>query len=98
MPMLTSSRVTGAVLSLRACLPGPRIGTSESTDGATLEKAPLHTFATPRAALQAGLESFRSGDTASAIEALKNAASGGERWRNGGSPKFMPVLPAPRKR
>jgi len=79
MSMLTSSRVTGVVLfSLAACLPGSRMGAFEGTDGATVEKAPLRTFTTPRAALQAGLEGFRSGDTASAIEELKYAASGGE--------------------
>jgi len=78
MSMLTSSRVTGAVLfSLAACLPGSRIGAFEGTDSAKVESAPLQTFATPRAALQSGLEDFRSGDTASAIEALKFAASGG---------------------
>jgi hypothetical protein len=43
-----------------------------------VEQAPLRTFTTPRAALQAGLEGFRSGDTASAIEELKYGASGGE--------------------
>jgi uncharacterized protein len=71
--------VTGVVLfGLAACLAGSHIGAFEATDGATVEKAPLRTFTTPRAALQAGLERFRSGDTASAIEALKYAASGGE--------------------
>jgi TPR repeat protein len=79
MSMLTSSRVTGVVLfSLTACLPGSRMDAFEGTDGATVEQAPLRTFTTPRAALQAGLEGFRSGDTASAIEELKYAASGGE--------------------
>ena len=69
--------VTGVVLfGLAACLAGSHIG--EATDGATVEKTPLRTFTTPRAALQAGLERFRSGDPASAIEALKYAASGGE--------------------
>jgi hypothetical protein len=66
------------LLSLAACLPGSRIGAFEGTDGATVEKAPLQTFATPRAALQAGLESVRSGNATSAVEALKYAASGGE--------------------
>ena len=79
MPMLTFSRISGVVLfGLAACLPGSRIGAFEGADGASVEKAPLQTFATPRAALQAGLERFRSGDPASAIEALKYAASGGE--------------------
>jgi hypothetical protein len=45
---------------------------------AAVERAPLQTFATPRAALQAGLEGFRSGDAATGIEALKYAAAGGE--------------------
>jgi uncharacterized protein len=71
--------VTGVVLfGLAACLAGSHIGAFEATDGATVEKTPLRTFTTPRAALQAGLERFRSGDPASAIEALKYAASGGE--------------------
>ena len=91
--MLTSNRVAGIVLfSLAACLPGTRIGAFEGTDGARVDKAPLQTFATPRAALQAGIEVFRSGgDASSAIEALKFAARGGKRWRGGSSPKFMPM-------
>ncbi|TPV97472.1 MAG: Secretory immunoglobulin A-binding protein EsiB [Beijerinckiaceae bacterium] len=77
--MLTPSRLTGVVLfSLAVCLPGTRIDAFEAADGAAAEKTPLQAFATPRAALQAGLESVRSGDTASAIEALKYAARGGE--------------------
>jgi uncharacterized protein len=77
--MLTFSRISGVVLfGLAACLPGSRIGAFEGVDGASVEKAPLQTFATPRAALQAGLEGFRSGNTTSAIEALKYAAAGGE--------------------
>jgi TPR repeat protein len=79
MSMLTSRRFIGVVLlSLAACLPGSRIGAFEGADGARVEKAPLPAFATPRAALQAGIEGFRSGDTTSAIDALKYAASGGE--------------------
>jgi uncharacterized protein len=71
--------VTGVVLfGLAACLAGSHIGAFEATDGATVEKTPLRTLTTPRAALQAGLERFRSDDPASAIEALKYAASGGE--------------------
>jgi TPR repeat protein len=60
------------------CFSGWRPAWRVPTDGATVEKTPLRTFTTPRAALQAGLERFRSGDPASAIEALKYAASGGE--------------------
>src|SRR2546430_3388585 len=79
MPMLTSSRISGVVLfGLAACLPWSRIGAFEGGEGARVEKAPLQTFATPRAALQAGLEGFRSGNATSGIEALKYAAAGGE--------------------
>jgi hypothetical protein len=79
MPMLTFSRISGVVLfGLAACLPGSHIGAFEGADGASIEKAPLQTFATPRAALQAGLEGFRSGNATSAIEALKYAAARGE--------------------
>ena len=59
MPMLTFSRVSGVVLfGLAACLPGARTGAFEATDGAAVEKAPLQTFATPRAALQAASKGF----------------------------------------
>ena len=79
MSLLMSSCVTGVVLfGLAACLSNSRIGAFEGVDGARVEKAPLQTFATPRAALQAGLEGFRSGDAATGIEALKYAAAGGE--------------------
>ena len=79
MPMLTSSRISGVVLfGLTACLPGSRSGAFEGGEGARVEKAPLQAFATPRAALQAGLEGFRSGNATSGIEALKYAAAGGE--------------------
>jgi TPR repeat protein len=81
--MLTSNHLTGIVLfSLVACLPGTRIGAFEGTDGARMnrmDKVPLPAFATPRAALLAGIDGFRSGgDAASAIAALKFAAKGGE--------------------
>jgi hypothetical protein len=76
--MLTSSRVTGILLfGLAACVPG-RIGAFESAESARVEKAPLQTYATPRAALRAGLEGVRAGDAAAAVEALKYAAAGGE--------------------
>jgi uncharacterized protein len=79
MPTLTSSRISGvALFALAACLPGSCIGAFESGEGASVEKAPLPAFATPRAALQAGLEGFRSGNATSGIEALKYAAAGGE--------------------
>ncbi|MGH6850010.1 MAG: tetratricopeptide repeat protein [Methylocella sp.] len=89
MSMLTSSRIAAVMLFvLAACAPASRIGALEATEGgavgAAVEKAPLQSFATPRAALQAGLEGFRSGNGTSAIEALKYAAAGGEmlaRWK-----------------
>ena len=76
MSVMTANCVTGVVLfGLAACLSSSRIGAFEGVDGARVEKAPLQTFATPRAALQEG---FRSGDAATGIEALKYAAAGGE--------------------
>lgn len=80
MSMLTSNRVTAIVLfCLAVSLPGTRIGAFEGIDGAGMDKAPLKTFGTPRAAPQAGMDGFRAGgDAASAIEALKFAAKGGE--------------------
>ncbi|HET6376771.1 MAG TPA: tetratricopeptide repeat protein [Methylocella sp.] len=76
--MLTSSRLTGIILfGLAACVPG-RIGAFESAESARVEKAPLQTYATPRAALRAGLEGVRAGDATAAVEALKYAAAGGE--------------------
>jgi hypothetical protein len=53
MSMLTFNRISGVVLfGLAACLPGSRIGAFEGAEGASVEKARLQTFATPRAALQ----------------------------------------------
>ena len=47
MSMLTFSRISGVVLfGLAACLPGSRIGAFEGAEGASVEKAPLQTFAT----------------------------------------------------
>lgn len=54
-----------------------------STDVAAVTK-PLPIFKNPQAALRAGLEDFRTGDSRSAIAALKYAAAGGEslaRWK-----------------
>ncbi|MGH6841611.1 MAG: tetratricopeptide repeat protein [Methylocella sp.] len=77
--MPTSSRIAGIVLfGLAACVPASRIGALEVTEGGAVEKAPLQPFATPRAALRAGLEGFRSGDAVSAIDALSYAAARGE--------------------
>jgi TPR repeat protein len=58
-------------------LDGP--GTSAST-------RPLPIFKNPRQALQAGLDSYRSGNATNSVEALKYAANGGEslaRWKLG---------------
>ena len=54
-----------------------------STDVAPTNK-PLPIFKNPQAALRAGLEDFKIGDSRSAIEALEYAAAGGEslaRWK-----------------
>lgn len=77
--MQISSRSAGIILlglGLYATATG--VGAFEATDSARVEKAALETYATPRAALKAGLEGFGLGDSASAIEALKIAAEGGE--------------------
>jgi uncharacterized protein len=77
--MLTSRRITGVVLfGLAAFLPATQIGAFEGTESARVERAPPQPFATPGAALQAGLQDVRSGDTASALDALNYAASRGE--------------------
>jgi uncharacterized protein len=57
-------------------------GTPQSAESA--DKTPLQIFKNPEAALRAGLEDFRSGDSRSGLEALKYAAAGGEslaRWK-----------------
>ncbi len=48
--------------------------------------APLKLFSDPRAALRSGIETYRRGDVAKSIPALKYAANGGEplaRWKLG---------------
>lgn len=77
--MLTFSRIAAlAFLGLAASLWGTHIRALEGADGAAADKAPMKLYQTPRAALRAGLEDFRSGNSGSAIEALKYAAAGGE--------------------
>lgn len=76
-----------AVFGVAASWPGAApLSALEGVNGTAAEnKTPL-TFTTPRAALKAGLEDFRSGDSVSAIAALKYAAAGGEalaQWRLG---------------
>lgn len=86
MSLLTSSRIAAfALLGLAASVSVTHIRALEAADGAVaVEKAPKHMYKTPRAALRAGLEEFRSGASDSAIVALKYAAAGGEplaRWK-----------------
>src|SRR2546429_315493 len=77
--MLTSSRLAGIILlGLGLYEPGAGAATFEAGDGARVEKAPLQIYPTPHAALRAGLEGFRLGDSERAVEALKYAAEGGE--------------------
>ncbi len=57
-----------------------------SSDVAATNKAPLPIFKNPQAALRAGLNDFKAGDSRSGLEALKYAAAGGEslaRWKLG---------------
>lgn len=58
-------------------------GTTQ-TAAATDKTTPLQIFKDPEAALRAGLEDFKSGDSRSGLEALKYAADAGEslaRWK-----------------
>jgi uncharacterized protein len=72
---LTSSRIAGIILlGFGLYAPATRVAAFEAADGAQVEKAPLKTYAT----LNPGLEGFSLGDSATAIEALKVAAAGGE--------------------
>jgi len=57
-------------------------GTTQTA--ATADKTPLQIFKNPQAALRAGLEDFKTGDSRSGLEALKYAAAAGEllaRWK-----------------
>jgi TPR repeat protein len=57
-------------------------GTPQSST--SVDKMPLQIFKDPEAALRAGLEDFKTGDSRSGLEALKYAAAGGEslaRWK-----------------
>ncbi len=63
-----------------ACIPASDIRALEGADSSAAgdKAAASHSYRNPRAALQAGLEDFRSGASDSAIAALKYAAAGGE--------------------
>ncbi len=77
----------GAAILLAATILGPGRtvafdGTPQSAESA--DKTPLQIFKNPEAALRAGLEDFRSGNSRSGLQALKYAAAGGEslaRWK-----------------
>jgi uncharacterized protein len=83
--MLTSRGVSSIlILGVGLYAPACCAAAFEGADGARVEKAPLQEYQTPRAALRAGLEGFRGGNAANAIEALKYAAAGGEilaKWK-----------------
>src|ERR1700757_2471682 len=77
MSMRTSSRIAGILIfGFGLSVACAHAATFEAGDGARVEKVP---YPNPQAALRAGIEGFRSGDPAAAIEALKYAAGGGER-------------------
>ena len=78
--MRTSSRIAGIfIFGLGLFLPCAHAATFEAGDRARVEKTPLPSYPNPQAALRAGIEGFRAGDPAAAVEALKYAAAGGER-------------------
>ncbi|PNG26636.1 tetratricopeptide repeat protein [Methylocella silvestris] len=69
-----------ALFGLAASVPVATIRAFEGAESAAAQDKAIVSpaFKTPRAALQAGLEDFRSGASDSAIAALKYAAAGGE--------------------
>ncbi len=80
MYMRTCSQIAGTIIfGLGLWGLSARAVTFEAGDRPRVEKAPLQAYATPQAALKAGIEGFRTGDSTAAIEALKYAAAGGER-------------------
>lgn len=80
MSLLWLSRLGAiALFGLAASLPAANIRALESAGNAAGESAALaKPYKTPRAALQAGLDDFRSGASDAALSALTYAASGGE--------------------
>jgi len=73
-------------LGLIVLVPAQHTYAFDGSDAVASDKAPFRSFKNPQAALQAGLEGFRTGDHHSALEALKYAAAGGEslaRWKLG---------------
>jgi TPR repeat protein len=83
MPTFRGRAAAAVFLGLGALFAGARVHAFEDSGGAKIEsakaeQAPLPAFASAGAALRAGLEDFRAGDPAAAIEALKYAAARGE--------------------
>jgi uncharacterized protein len=77
MSMRTSSQIAGIlILGFGLSVAYAHAAAFEAGDDARVEKVP---YPNPQAALRAGIEGFRAGDPAAAIEALKYAAGGGER-------------------
>lgn len=83
MPMRTSNLILALpLLALAVGWPATRIGALEGSVSPVDDSR--NAFKTPRAALHAGLEGVRAGNSVTAIEALKYAAEGGEslaQWR-----------------
>ncbi len=77
----------GAVALVAAVTAAPQTtvafdGTPQPATGG--EKIPMQIFKNPEAALRAGLEDFKTGDSRSGLQALKYAADAGEslaRWK-----------------
>jgi hypothetical protein len=77
---LTGAAVLVGGISLLASAVTAFDGASTSANA----KTPLQIFKNPAAALRAGIQDFKTGDSRSAVEALKYAAAGGEslaRWK-----------------
>jgi uncharacterized protein len=79
--------LVGTFALAAAVVVSPRVtvafdGTPQSATAG--DKIPLQIFKNPEAALRAGLEDFKTGDSRSGLKALKYAAAGGEslaRWK-----------------
>ncbi len=74
-----------ALLAATMLAPSRTVAFDGTPQSATsVDKTPLQIFKNPEAALRAGLEDFKTGDSRSGLEALKYAAAGGEslaRWK-----------------
>lgn len=88
--MRTFSQFSGAIVigALSACLMagGPALALDATPKSKSASIAPLELFKDPRSALRRGIETYRKGDVANSIAALKYAADGGEalaQWKLG---------------